>query len=142
MVRKRAMRIGKRRELIRNNPIYVDNWSEEYVEDKITREMELVKKYEGKVEVEEVKQQKYLGFVLSSVGNNSANIQAVENKSVGVIRTIMTKLDKLKLRQYYFECSKIFMNVILRGSLLYAGECYSNLSENNLRRIERIEENT
>ena len=53
----------------------------------------------------------------------------------------MTKLEKLKLRQYYFECSKIFMNSILRGSILYAAECYYDLSENQLRRIERIEEN-
>ena len=52
----------------------------------------------------------------------------------------MTKLEALKLRKYYFECANIFMNVILRGSILYAGECYYNLSENNLRKIERIEE--
>ena len=32
------------------------------------------------------------------------------------------------------------MKAILRGSILYAGECYYNLTENNLRRIERIEE--
>ena len=57
-----------------------------------------------------------------------------------MIRTIMTKLEKLKLRQYFYECAKIFMNVILRGSILYAGECYYNLTENQLRRIERIEE--
>ena len=65
----------------------------------------------------------------------------MELKSIGVIRTILTKLEKLKLRQYYFECSKIFMNVILRGSILYAGECYYNLTEYQLRRIEQIEEN-
>ena len=33
------------------------------------------------------------------------------------------------------------MNTILRGSILYAAECYYNLTENQLRRIERIEEN-
>ena len=32
------------------------------------------------------------------------------------------------------------MNVILRGSILYASECYYNLTENELRRIEKIEE--
>ena len=32
------------------------------------------------------------------------------------------------------------MNVILRGSILYASECYYNLTENEIRRIERIEE--
>ena len=78
--------------------------------------------------------------MLSSTGDNSANIQAMEKKAVGVTRTILSKLDKLNLRNYYFECAKLFMNVILRGSILYAGECYYNLTENNLRRIERIEE--
>ena len=52
----------------------------------------------------------------------------------------MIKLEKLKLRQYFYECAKIFMNVILRGSILHAGECYYNLTENQLRRIERIKE--
>ena len=32
------------------------------------------------------------------------------------------------------------MNVILRGSILYAIECYYNLTENELRKIEKIEE--
>ena len=32
------------------------------------------------------------------------------------------------------------MNVILRGSILYASECYYNLTENELRKIEKIEE--
>ena len=32
------------------------------------------------------------------------------------------------------------MNVILRGSILYAAEAYYNLKENELRIIERIEE--
>ena len=32
------------------------------------------------------------------------------------------------------------MNVIIRGSILYAGECYYNLTENDFRRIEKIEE--
>ena len=93
-----------------------------------------------KVAIEEVKEQKYLGFILSSSGNNMANIKAMEKKSIGIIRTILSKLENLKLGKYYFECSKILMNVILRGSILYAGECYYDLKENNLRRIEKIEE--
>ena len=136
----KVMIIGKGHGNIRNNPIFVDKWNEEYVENNETGDIELTEKFQGKVEIEEVKEQKYLGFVLSSTGNNGANIKSLEKKSIGVIRTIMTKLEKLNLRQYYFECSRIFMNVILRGSLLYAGECYYNLTENNLRRIERIEE--
>ena len=42
---------------------------------------------------------------------------------------------------YYFECAMILLNVILRPSILYACEVYYNLKENELREIERIEEN-
>ena len=70
-----------------------------------------------------------------------ANIRAVQNKSHGVIRSIMNKLEKLNLRDYYFECAIILMNAILRGSTLYASETYYNLTERNIRNIERIEEN-
>ena len=38
------------------------------------------------------------------------------------------------------ECALILMNVILRGSILYACEMYYDLKENELRQIERIEE--
>ena len=87
----------------------------------------------GEVPIGKTKEQKYLGFVIYS-------IKAIKKKSIGVIRTIMNKLERLKLRQYYFECAVLFMNVILRGSILYASETYYNLTENQLRNIERIEE--
>ena len=69
-----------------------------------------------------------------------ANIIAMKKKSHGIIRTIMDKLDKLNLRNYYFEWSMIFMNVLLRGIILYDSETYYNLSETQLRSIDRIEE--
>ena len=34
----------------------------------------------------------------------------------------------------------VYFNVILRGSILYASETYYNLTENNLRNLEKIEE--
>ena len=128
----KVMNIGKDLEYIKNNRIYVDKWSEEYIEDTETGEIELNENYTGKVAIKEVKEQKYLGFILSSSGNNMVNIQAMEKKSIGIIRTILSKLENLKLGKYYFECSKILMNVILRGNILYAGECYYDLKEQDL----------
>ena len=137
----KTMIIGKKCESVVHNKLFVDGWKEEYVENLESGEMDLVEKYIGEVALEEVTEQKYLGFVISSSGNNMANIQAMEKKSIGVIRTVMNKLESLKLRHYYFECAIIFMNTILRGSILYGGECYYNLTESQIRRIERIEEN-
>ena len=52
----------------------------------------------------------------------------------------MNRLNSLHLRNYYFECSIILMNSILRGSILYASDMYYNLKESEVRQIERIEE--
>ena len=57
-----------------------------------------------------------------------------------MIRTTITKLKSLNLKRYYFECAVILMNVMIRGSILYACEMYYNLKETELRQIERIEE--
>ena len=70
-----------------------------------------------------------------------ANIRNLKQKSIGIIRKISNKLNSLNLQKYYFECSVIMMNVMLRGSVLYACEMYYNLKENEIRQIERIEEN-
>ena len=64
-----------------------------------------------------------------------------EDSSLGITRKIFTKLESLKLRKYYFECALIFLNVILRSSILYASETYYGLTEAQVRQIERIEEN-
>ena len=69
-----------------------------------------------------------------------ANIRQLKNKSIGVIRQIFNKLNSLNLKEYYFECAIILMNVMLRGTILYACDMYYNLKETDLRQIERIEE--
>ena len=88
----------------------------------------------------ECDEQKYLGFMISNSDNNMANIKSVKNKSIGTIKTIFSKLKSLNLRKYYFECGMIFLNIMLRSSILYGSETYYNLKENELRALERIEE--
>ena len=60
----KIMIIGKQIEKLRNNKIYVDKWSEEYIENEDTGETELVEKYVGKTPLEEVKEQKQAGAEL------------------------------------------------------------------------------
>ena len=87
----------------------------------------LVETYEGEVNVDQTDEQKYLGFILSSKGNNMANINAMKLKSKGIIRKIFSRLDSLNLQKYYFECALILMNAMLRSSILYASDMYYNL---------------
>ena len=69
-----------------------------------------------------------------------ANINAIKKKAIGVVKTALNKLNSLNLKFYYFECSTIFLNVLVRSSILYASELYYQLKENEVRQLERIEE--
>ena len=69
-----------------------------------------------------------------------ANINQIKNKSIGIVRKIINRLNSLNLKKYFFECAIILMNSMLRPSILYAAEMYYNLKEPELRQIERIEE--
>ena len=93
----KTMIIGKKVDIVRNNTIYVDGWKKDYIENEANSEIEMKEKYVGKIAKEDVQKQKYLGFVISSKGDNLENIKEMEKKSFGVIRTIMTKLEKLNI---------------------------------------------
>ena len=136
----KSMLIGKETEYVLNSDLLVDSWIVKHELNLETGEAELIENYGGPIPIEKVKEQKYLGFIISSSGNNMANINELKKKSIGVLQKIFNKLNSLTLQKYYFECGIIFMNVMLRSSLLYACETYYNLKENELRQIERIEE--
>ena len=136
----KSMFVGKSKKEFLDTDLFVDKWKVEYNEDEDTKEEKLNETFEGLTKLEKTSEQKYLGFVISAVGNNMANIKAVKNKSIGTIQKLMSKLNNLNLRKYYFECSLIFLNAMLRPSILYACETYYNLSEYQIRQLERIEE--
>jgi hypothetical protein len=124
-----------------NNDLFVDNWEISYKENPNTGETDLVENFSGLIKIEKTRNKTYLGFVISSKGDNMENIKQIKNKSIGIIRKIMNKLDSLNLQKYYFECAMILLNAILRPSILYACDVYYNLKENEIRQLERIEEN-
>jgi hypothetical protein len=136
----KSMLVGKNLENVINTTLCVDKWTVEHEENLKTGDTDLVETYSGQVEIGKCQEQKYLGFILSSSGDNMKNIHSIRNKSIGIIKKIFTKLNSLKLKNYYFECGLIFMNVMLRSSILYACETYYNLKENEMRQLERIEE--
>ena len=136
----KSMLIGKNTEHILNSPLSVDKWDVEHRVEKTTGDTALVETYTGQVEIGQCTEQKYLGFILSSTGDNLVNIRSIRNKSNGTIRKIFTKLESLCLQKYYFETGILFMNIMLRSSILYGCESYYNLKENEIRQLERIEE--
>ena len=136
----KSMLVSKNPQSVVNTPLAVDNWKVVHKENPLTGEQDLFETYEGLVEMDKTDEQKYLGFVISSKGNNLVNIKEMKRKSIWIINKIFSKLDSLTLKKYYFECGVIFLNIMLRSSILYASECYYNLKETELRQLERIEE--
>ena len=132
--------VGKQKEQFLDSDLFVDKWTLEFEDDIETAEEEFIETFVGKTQIGKTDSQKYLGFVISGKGDNMANINAVKKKSIGIIRKIMTKLESLHLKNYFFECALIFLKVMLRASILYSCETYYNLSEVQIRQIERIEE--
>ena len=104
------MLVGKNVKNVINSDLKVDAWSVDYKENIQTGESKLVEKYCGLTKIGFTTQQKYLGFVLSSSGDNMANINEVKKKSIGVVRSTLTKLNSLNLKTYYFECAVIMLS--------------------------------
>ena len=84
--------IGNQENFIQSN-LMIDSWKQEYVEKSKSGEYEMVEKYEGEVQMEKTCEYKYLGFIISAKGDNMANIDAMKKKSIGIIKTILYKLD-------------------------------------------------
>ena len=137
----KSMLVGKDTNNVFNSEMHVDKWVVDHIDNSKTGEADLVEYFSGKVSIGQTDEQTYLGFVISNKGENMANIRKVKQKSIGTVTQIINKLNSLNLRNYYFECAVLLLNVILRGSILYACEVYYDLKENELRQIERIEEN-
>ena len=128
----KSMLVGKNTENIINTELLVDNWTIIYNKNNTNGEDDIAEKYSGQVPIGSTEEYKYLGFVIFSTGDNIANIRQLKQKSIGIIRKIINRLN--------IECSMILMNSILSGSILYASDMYHNLKECELRQIERIEE--
>ena len=93
------MLVGKDKKNGLNTNLVVDSWKVEYVDNLETGDYDLVETHHGKIDIEKTETHKYLGFVLSSTGDNMINI----NREM-------------------FESSMVFINSMLRSSILYAAE--------------------
>ena len=100
----KTMLIGKNSASIIDNDLMVDNWKIEYEDNSSTGEADLVETYAGQISIKKTDEQEYLGFVLSSKGDNMANINQIKKKSIGIVRKIINRLNSLNLRKYFFEC--------------------------------------
>ena len=91
-------------------------------------------------EFEESNAEKYLGDIISKNAKNARNISARKSKSIGIIRKIMSTLNDIWFGKYYFEVAILLMNSLLISSLLSNSEAWHNLTEQDIRNLEKCDE--
>ena len=74
----KSMLVGKNIENVITSDLYVDSWTVDYKENKETEEDDLIEQYAGQMPIGAVDEQRYLGFVLSSHGDNMVNIRHIK----------------------------------------------------------------
>ena len=80
----------------------------------------------------------YLGVEISSDGRYMKTILRKRNKNIGKKKQIKSLIKPLGM--FTFECAVIFLNSLVRSSVLYATEAMYNITEKEMRQLERIEE--
>ena len=98
----KTMLVSKKPENVMNSQLSVDNWKVDHVKNISTGESDLVETFKGLVSIDKTDNQKYLGFTISSKGDNMVNINEMKNKSIWIIRKIFTRLESLNLKKHYF----------------------------------------
>ena len=129
----KAMVVGKRVETFHIPQLMVDTWESSH-----TKDGRLLETFGGKKPIENKDVLTYLGMEISKDGRNMNTIVQKRNKQNGKKKMISNILKPLG--QYTFECGMILLNSLIRSSVLYGTEAMYNVTENEIREIERIEE--
>ena len=109
------MHVGKYRERYKCQPISLDSWKSEEIEDKTSGMINFQEKYIGKTQIKEVTQEKYLGNKINSDGTNMVDIEAKCNRGVGTINKIQTILETMYFGECNFQVGKTMIGSMLQG---------------------------
>ena len=127
------MIVAKKSEIFRHTQLEVERWKVTHNE-----EGKLVETYDGLKIMEEKTGLTFLGAVISNDGKNNKNIKNKIDKSRGLKRQIQGLVKGLDT--YTFECGMIYINSMLRDSLLYSAEAMYDIKEEEFNLLERREE--
>ena len=89
--------------------------------------------------MEEKKEEKYLGDIISTDGRNIKNIKARVAKGKGIVSRIMTILEGIPMGEFYFEIAMILRNSLLVSSMLCNSEAWYAVSKAELDLLETID---
>ena len=89
--------------------------------------------------MEEVKQETYLGDILSSDGKNTANIKNRVSKGLGIVNQILTVLEAANFGHHYFEIAILMRESMLVNGILTNSEICYNLLKAEVKELEEVD---
>ena len=112
------MHVGKYNEKFKCQPVFLDSWKSHEVEENKSGQVNFQEYFEGKVQIKEVENVKYLGNSINTAGTNIEDITVKCNRGIEIINKIITNLETMFLGNFYFEVGKTMIDIILLGSIL------------------------
>ena len=82
----------------------------------------------------------YLGDVICSSGTNTKNIENKCNGGIGTVSQIIAMLGQITLGHYYFEVAMVLRDSMLISKLVSSSEIWYNVTKDQYRKIEQIDE--
>ena len=133
------MHVGKKVEEICPD-LFVDGWSMKEVTEVNTGKRVIKEEHTGQTKMEEVFEEKYLGYILSEDGRNMKNILARVSKGVGITNNIMSILEEICFGNYHFEVAVQLRNSLFISSLLCNSEAWYNITDEEMGKLEQANE--
>ena len=119
--------------------LFVEKWEEREVDQVNTEEKIIQDVSIGRVEMEEMSEEKYLGDVISADGKNLKNIKSRVNKGKGISRKIINILEGIPFGRLYFQVAILLRNSLLVSSLLCNSEAWFGLTKKELDLLETVD---
>ena len=91
-------------------------------------------------EMQQVKDDKYLGDILSCDGRNTKNIKDRISKGVGIMTNIFNLLEVLSFGQHHFEIAVMLRNSMLINGTLTNAEVWYNFSSSEIKEFEQLDQ--
>ena len=89
--------------------------------------------------MKEVKEDTYLGDIISADGKNESNIKNRIGKGLGKINDIMTMLEKVTLGEHYFSTAMVLRESSFLNSVLGSAECWYNFNKEDIKQLESLD---
>ena len=89
--------------------------------------------------MEETKDERYLGDIISTDGKNLKNIRARISKGKGIVNKIFTMLEGIPFGKKYFEIGILLRDSLLISSMLFNSEAWYNVTDEELNLLETID---